>query len=193
MAMIIKEAKKLVMGNPEDTKTDLGPMITKSQYDTVVKYSNLAGQDCRLLYKGNIDNCNKKGLFLPLQIFETNSNHEIAQEEIFGPLLAVIKFKNEEEAINIANSTRYGLASAFWTKDLSRAIRMANALESGFVWGNTVHSLFRDVFYGGLKQSGIGQELGIEGLKAFMQQKCIYFYAGNSSIPSIKSKIQNKH
>ena len=180
--MIIEETKKLVMGNPEDTKTDLGPMITKSQYDTVVKYSNLAKKDCNLLYKGSIENCNKKGLFLPVEIFETNSEHTIAQEEIFGPLLTVIKFKQEEEAVNIANGTRYGLASAFWTKDLARAVRMANVLESGFVWGNTVHTLFSDVPYGGLKQSGIGQELGTEGLKAFMQQKCIYLYTGKDKL-----------
>jgi len=180
--MIIQEAKKLVMGNPEDAKTDLGPMITRSQYDTVVKYSNLAKKECMLLYEGDIDTCNKKGFFLPVEIFETDSEHTVAQEEIFGPLLTVIRFKNEKEAIRIANGTRYGLASAFWTQNLSRAIRMANALESGFVWGNTVHTLFSDVPYGGLKQSGIGVELGIEGLKAFMQQKCVYLYTGNGKL-----------
>lgn len=182
MPMVIKEAKKLVMGDPEDVKTDLGPMITKGQYNKVREYSNLAKKECKLLYAGNIDNCNKQGLFLPVEIFEADRDHKIAQEEIFGPLLTVIKFKNEEEAITIANGTQYGLASAFWTQNLSRAVRMANALESGFVWGNTVHALFSDVPYGGLKQSGIGQELGVEGLKAFMQQKCCYLYTGNDKL-----------
>lgn len=182
MPMVIEEARKLVVGQPEDTKTDLGPIITKSQYDTVLKYSNLAKRDCSLIYEGNVDNCHKKGFFLPVQIFEVNSAHKIAREEIFGPLLAVIRFKDEEEAIKIANATRYGLASAFWTQNLARAINMAQALESGFVWGNAVHTLFSDVPYGGLKESGIGQELGIEGLKAFMQQKCVYIYTGKDRL-----------
>lgn len=176
--MIIKEAGKLVMGDPENVKTDLGPMITRPQYDKVREYSELARKECKLLYAGNTTNCDKRGLFLPVEIFAADHGHKIAQEEIFGPLLTVIKFKNEEEAIAIANETEYGLSSAFWTQNLSRAVRMANALESGFVWGNTVHALFCDVPYGGLKQSGTGQELGVEGLKAFMQQKCCYLYTG---------------
>ena len=77
---------------------------------------------------------------------------------------------------------QYGLSSAFWTRDLARAVRIAHALESGFVWGNTVHTLFSDVPYGGLKQSGIGVELGLEGLKAFMQQKCVYLYTGKDKL-----------
>jgi acyl-CoA reductase-like NAD-dependent aldehyde dehydrogenase len=102
----------------------------------------------------------------------------IAREEIFGPVLSVIPFDTEEEAVRIANDTDYGLGAGLWTSDVSRASRVADVLEAGSVWVNTYADLFSNVPFGGIKQSGLGKELGEGGIDAFTETRTTYLRRG---------------
>ena len=116
----------------------------------------------------------KKGYFVEPTVFSNVQDHmRIAKEEIFGPVQQIIKFSSIEEAIDRANNSTYGLAAAVFTNDLSEALYVANALESGHVWINDILSLRPNTPFGGYKQSGIGRELGWEGLLSYMEPKTI--------------------
>ncbi len=174
------------VGNPEDPTTTMGPVINEAQLEKVLRYIHIgqeegaemvcpvptAGRDGggRLTGEG-YDN----GLFVQPTIFDGVTNGmQIAQEEIFGPVLSVITFKDETEALRIANDTVYGLAAAVWTKNIDTAFRMAKGIQAGTVWVNAYHSVGLPYMpYGGYKQSGIGRELGHEGLEEYMETKAI--------------------
>jgi acyl-CoA reductase-like NAD-dependent aldehyde dehydrogenase len=113
-----------------------------------------------------------KGLFIEPTIFtEVDNRMTIAQEEVFGPVLSILPFENEDEAIEIANATRYGLASGVWTKDLSRAMRMSRSIRSGTVWVNTYRAVAVQAPFGGFKESGFGRERGEVALDEFTTTK----------------------
>jgi acyl-CoA reductase-like NAD-dependent aldehyde dehydrogenase len=118
-----------------------------------------------------------QGLFVQPTIFDRVTNTmTIAQEEIFGPVLSVITFKDADEALRIANDTVYGLAAAVWTRDVNVAFKMAKGIQAGTVWVNAYHSAGLPFMpYGGYKQSGIGRELGREGLHEYLETKAIQF------------------
>lgn len=183
---LVRLAGRLRVGLPQHRTTHLGPMISKEQYEKVQSYVSLAQQSAEPVFVGKLPpGLPKKGLFIPPHIFRvTDPNARIAQEEIFGPVLSVIPFENEQEAVRIANGTLFGLSAAFWTSDLSRAHRMARSLKAGVVWGNTVHLLPPDMPYGGIKQSGLGAESGIEGMLDFMTAKSVIIATGGR-VPSL--------
>ncbi|MBI2913419.1 MAG: aldehyde dehydrogenase family protein, partial [Chloroflexi bacterium] len=116
-----------------------------------------------------------KGYFFEPTIFDRVDNRmKIAQEEIFGPVLSVIPFKDADEALRIANDTMYGLAAAVWTKDIDRAFKFAKGIQAGTVWINCFHTAgIPQMPFGGYKQSGIGRELGQEGLELFLETKSV--------------------
>jgi aldehyde dehydrogenase (NAD+)/betaine-aldehyde dehydrogenase len=115
------------------------------------------------------------GLFVQPTIFDgVRNDMKIAQEEIFGPVLSVMTFKDADDALRLANDTIYGLASAVWTRDINTAFKMAKGIQAGTVWVNSYHSAGLPYMpYGGYKQSGLGRELGHEGLEEFMETKSI--------------------
>ena len=175
--------KTVKVGNPEDPATTMGPVINEAQLEKVVRYVHV-GQDegASMLCGGGrltgpgYDN----GLFVQPTIFDNVTNDmAIAREEIFGPVLSVLTFKDTDEALRLANDTIYGLASAVWTQDLNTAFKMAKGLQAGTVWVNSYHSAGLPFMpYGGYKQSGIGRELGHEGLEEYMETKAIQFKLG---------------
>jgi len=183
---LVKRARKLRIGNPQSRQTHLGPMISRDQYQKVQGYIELAEQTCERLYVGRLPKgLSKKGLFIAPRIYRVpDPRCRIAQEEIFGPVLSVIPFRSEAEAVRIANSTPYGLSAAFWTRDVSRVQRLAKALKAGLVWGNTVHALPPDVPYGGIRQSGLGAESGLEGMLDFMVAKSVLIDT-SGNVPSL--------
>jgi len=169
-------ARNAVLGDPFDSSTQIGPMATKAEYDKVLRYVEAGKQSgAKLVAGGGTRKINGKGLFIEGTIFANATNDmKISREEIFGPVLPVIPFDTEEEAIRIANDTPYGLASGIQTGNLSRALRLADKIKAGTVWINTWHKYHPNGPFGGYKLSGYGREQGAEALESYTQYKTIW-------------------
>ncbi len=185
---LVERAKTIKMGNPLDPQTEMGCAANRVQFERILSMINDAqGQGATLLTGGQaatgpgIDG----GLFIEPTIFGNATNTmRLAREEIFGPVLAVIPFDTEEEAIAVANDSPYGLASGVWTQDLSKAMRMVSALHTGVVWVNTYRTSVPQAPFGGMKDSGFGRERGAEGLKEFLTTKNVMVdYSGDARDP----------
>lgn len=172
----VKRTKNLVVGDPLDANTNLGALVSEGHMNKVLSYIELAKQEGgtiltggkRIKVKGRCEN----GFFVEPTVI-TGLNHlcRTNQEEIFGPVVTILPFDTEEEAVMMANSTPYGLAATIWTENLSRAHRVAQQVKSGIIWINCW--LLRDLRtpFGGMKQSGVGREGGWEAMKFFTEAK----------------------
>jgi aldehyde dehydrogenase (NAD+) len=172
---MIDKMKKMKIGDPMDKDTDIGPLVSQKQQKRVLDYIELGKKEgAKLAYGGNVP-AGLNGFFVEPALFvDVKNDMRIAKEEIFGPVLSVIKVDDEKQAIDIANDSSYGLAGGVWSRDISKAADIANKLRAGTVWVNEWHLLNDFVPFGGYKQSGIGRELGIEGIKAYTETKHIY-------------------
>ncbi|MFC4349620.1 aldehyde dehydrogenase [Kordiimonas lipolytica] len=174
MAKVLEAAKGWVPGDPLDPKTNLGAIVDDSQYSRVLSYIETAGKDGgKLATGGAAARTETGGYFIQPTIFDgVTPEMTIAKEEIFGPVLAVIEFDGEEEAIEIANNTIYGLAAAVWSKDISRAHRMARALQAGTIWVNCWDPTGDlSIPFGGYKQSGFGRDKSLHALDKYTNLK----------------------
>ena len=168
--------KRIRLGHGLTQGVNAGPVINEFQLNRILDYIETGRQEAKLVTGGQraADGDLAKGYFIQPTIFDrVPAEARIAQEEIFGPVLAVQTFKNEDEAAEVANSTVYGLAGAVWTNDISKAIRMAKKIKSGMVWVNTFGKLYPAGEMGGFKQSGLGRQYGLEGLFEFTEMKHI--------------------
>ncbi len=175
--------KTVKVGNPEDPATTMGPVINEQQLEKVVRYVHVGQEEgAQMLCGGGrlTGDAYDRGLFVQPTIFDNVKNDmAIAREEIFGPVLSVLTFRDADEALHLANDTVYGLASAVWTKNIDTAFKMAKGLQAGTVWVNSYHSAGLPFMpYGGYKQSGVGRELGHEGLDEYMETKAIQIKLG---------------
>lgn len=170
------KAKAAVLGDPLDQRTQVGPMASKAEFDKVMGYVESGKQSsAKLAAGGNSRKINGKGLFIEPTVFaEATNDMKISREEIFGPVIPVIRFKGEEEAIRLANDTPYGLASGIQTGNLARALRLADRINAGTVWLNTWHRYHPNAPFGGYKMSGYGREQGHEALESYTQYKSIW-------------------
>jgi betaine-aldehyde dehydrogenase len=177
IAKLSKEAQRLKIGNAIDYTTEFGPLVSREHRDSVLKFIEQGKKEgARLVCGGKIGDVAdfEKGAFLEPTIFaDVKNSMAIAQEEIFGPVLCVIKFSSAEEAVRIANDSKYGLAAMVWSKNLKKAESVAQSLRCGTVWINTYGGFYNEAPFGGYKQSGVGRELGVEGLLDCMQVKHI--------------------
>lgn len=170
--LLLSKTKKLKIGDPGDPGTDIGPLISSKQKKRVLDYIEIGKKEAKLVAGGGVPSDLKKGYYVEPTIFAGVSNQaRIAREEIFGPVLCVLKAKDAEDALKIANDTDYGLAAMVWTKDLRLATDMAGRLRAGTVWINTYGGFYNEAPFGGYKQSGFGRELGREGLNELTQTK----------------------
>ncbi|MDR3553649.1 MAG: aldehyde dehydrogenase family protein [Syntrophobacteraceae bacterium] len=170
--------ESLIVGDGRDERTQMGPLISRKQMETVLEYIELGKQEGNLITGGyrlqgpEYD----RGFFVAPTLFtDLENDSRLVQEEIFGPVLIAQKFHTEEEAIEIANGTRYGLAAAVWTLDVNRAIRVAKAMQAGTVWVNSYRKTYCQAEFGGYKESGAGRTTGIEGMLECTQLKHINF------------------
>lgn len=179
---LLEVASSARMGDPMSADTQVGPVTTPPQFKKVLDYIEVAQQEGATAVlggkKGTASECGN-GWFVEPTIFTgVRNDMRIAQEEVFGPVLSIIAFEDEADALRIANDVRFGLAAAVWTTDIGRAIRMSEKLQAGTVWVNTYRALSFMVPFGGYKDSGLGRENGIEAVKAFLQTKSVWINTG---------------
>jgi aldehyde dehydrogenase (NAD+) len=175
---MIAKARGMKVGNPMQVSTDLGPLVSKKQREIVLGYIGKGKREWATLATGggvpSSSEC-ANGFFVEPTIFDNVDNRStIAQEEIFGPVLSVIRYKTTEDAIRMANDSVYGLAGGVWSRDPERGMHVAGQLRAGTVWINEWHLLNERAPFGGYKQSGIGREFGIDGLKEYTEAKHIH-------------------
>jgi acyl-CoA reductase-like NAD-dependent aldehyde dehydrogenase len=177
-ARLIEMARTLKMGDPANASTQIGPIATEPQFQKVLHYIEVAkadGAQCALGGAVASGPGLTGGMFVQPTIFtDVKSDMRIAQEEVFGPLLAVIGFDDEKEAVAIGNDVIYGLAAGVWTKDIGRAVRMSKALQAGTVWINTYRAYSAMAPFGGMKHSGVGRESGHDAIHEFLETKSVW-------------------
>lgn len=186
ISKFVEKAKSIKLGDPFDKGTHMGAIIDQGQLDTIDGYVQSAIEDGAEILAGG-KKVQPEGFkngfwYEPTVIANVSHDMKVVQEEIFGPVVVVMKFKDEKEAIKLANDTDFGLGSAIWTKDGARATRVANQIQAGIVMINCPFSAFPGTPFGGYKQSGFGRELSIESLDLYTETKSILSYYGSRPI-----------
>ncbi len=181
-AKLVERVNNIKVGHPLDPATEIGPLVTEEHYNKVTSYFDIAREDGATVAAGGVK-VGDEGYFVRPTLF-TNANNQmrIAREEIFGPVLTAIPFSTEEEALQIANDTQYGLTGYVWTNDLTRALRFTDKLEAGMIWVNSENVRHLPTPFGGVKASGIGRDGGDWSFEFYMEQKHIGFATGQHKI-----------
>jgi betaine-aldehyde dehydrogenase len=167
IGLLVEATKKFRVGDPEAAGTDMGPLISAEQRQKVGSYVNGAP-----LFRG--DAPDGAGFWFPCTLIEASNRDRVAQEEVFGPVAAIIPFDDEEDAVRIANETPFGLSGSVWTRDSARSLRVARAIETGVLSVNSNSSVRVVTPFGGFKQSGFGRELGMHGMDGYSDVKNVY-------------------
>jgi len=167
---------KIRLGDPMNRDTKMGPLVSKEHLERVEGYIAIGRKEAKLIAGGRRPSSKelKNGYFVEPTMFECDNKARIAREEIFGPVVACIPFKNEDDALQIANDTPYGLAAAVWSRDIFRCLRMVKSLRAGIVWVNTMQPCYVEAPWGGYKQSGHGRELSLHGVEEFLETKQVH-------------------
>ncbi len=161
MEQALARVARINMGNPLDTETMMGAQASKDQYEKIISYIDIGKQEGAKCLTGGKPYRNKEypyGFYIEPTIFEGNNKMRVFQEEIFGPVLSVTKFKDETDAVQIANDVLYGLGAGLWTRDMHQAYQIARRIEAGRIWINCYHLYPAHAAFGGYKQSGVGRE-----------------------------------
>ena len=176
-----KAKDTFIPGDPLDPKTTMGPLVSRQQQNRVNRYIEIGEQEgATVAYRAELADGLEKGFYVPPILFtNVNNKMKIAREEIFGPVAAVIPFKDVEEAINIANDSIYGLAASIWTSNISTAHKFARDIEAGVVWVNCFDRGDMTKPWGGFKQSGFGRDKSFEALLNYTQTKSVWVHLGN--------------
>jgi len=169
------KTKTIRLGPGIERETKMGPLVSAEQRDRVRTYQELGKKEAKIAAGGGVPKQFGKGWYVePTIFYDVDNSARIAQEEIFGPVMSVIPFKDEAQALQIANATPYGLAAAVWTRDIYKAFRVVRQLEAGVVWVNHMQPTMLEAPWGGYKMSGFGRELGHWGVEEYLETKQVY-------------------
>jgi betaine-aldehyde dehydrogenase len=168
------KAKTIRLGPGIERETKMGPLVSAEQRDRVRKYQEIGKKEAKVAAGGGAPKFDKGWYVEPTIFYDVDNNARIAQEEIFGPVMSVIPFKDEAQALEIANATPFGLAAAVWTRDIFKAFRVVKQLEAGIVWVNHMQPTMLEAPWGGYKMSGFGRELGHWGVEEYLETKQVY-------------------
>lgn len=175
---LLEVTKRAKAGDPTKPDTRVGPVATRPQFEKVMSYIGIAKEEGAVCVAGGRaltgEGYGVGQIVEPTIFTEVTNDMRIAQEEVFGPVLAVLRFEDETHAIRIANDIKFGLAAGVWTKSLRRAMLMSEKLKAGTVWINNYRSTSYTTPFGGFKDSGIGREGGIEAVKEYMEVKSVW-------------------
>ncbi|MGA0233923.1 MAG: aldehyde dehydrogenase family protein, partial [Saprospiraceae bacterium] len=188
---LTERVNNLKLGHPLDPHTEVGPLIHQSHQSKVLSYADLAKEEGAKILAGGKAPGGKlaQGCYVkPTLVEGVKPEMRIGQEEVFGPFLSVMKFSTEEEAVQIANSVRYGLTAYIWTKDTGRAQRMARDVEAGMVWVNSENVRHLPTPFGGVKYSGIGRDGGEYSFEFYMETKNISIAYDTHTVPQLGKK-----
>ena len=169
MELLEPAVKGIKVGNPDDPATEMGPIISRRQWERV---SSFVTDDVKIAFRGSCPE--GTGFWFPPTVLESAETDRAYREEIFGPVVTVVRFTDEDDAIRMANDTEYGLSGSIWTRDIGRALRVARAVEGGNLSVNSHSSVRYSTPFGGFKQSGLGRELGPDALNAFTETKNVF-------------------
>ncbi|MEC5187827.1 5-carboxymethyl-2-hydroxymuconate semialdehyde dehydrogenase [Geobacillus thermodenitrificans] len=176
---------QIVIGDPMNPATELGPLIHRAHWERVNRYIEIAKQEGADVYAARVPEGLEKGNFVPpTLLLGCHNRMKVAQEEIFGPVMAVMAFADEQEAIRLANDVKYGLAAYVWTNDMKRGHRVAQAIESGMAWVNSPNVRDLRIPFGGTKYSGIGREGGHYSFDFYTEVQVVHVAVGDPPIPS---------
>jgi betaine-aldehyde dehydrogenase len=174
---MVEKAKTIKLGPGLEKDTKMGPVVSREQLERVTRYQEIGKKEAKVAVGGGRpkEAALQRGYFVePTIFYDVSNSATIAREEIFGPVMAVIPFEDEAEALRLANDTRYGLAAAVWSRDIFRCLRMVKRLEAGIVWVNHMQPTYVEAPWGGYKMSGIGRELGPWGAEEYLQVKQVH-------------------
>lgn len=181
---LAEKAAAIKLGDPRDPTSEMGTVASQAQYDKVLQYIEIAKAEGAVLAAGGTrpdDPALAKGLFVKPTVFtEVTNDMRIAREEVFGPVASLIRFRDEDEAVRIANDTSFGLAAGVWTRDVALAHRMVRRLRAGTVWINNYRKVNYVAPFGGFKDSGLGRENGIHAVDAYTEVKTVWIDTGNT-------------
>ena len=170
-----EKTKRIKLGPPLDRNTKMGPLVSKDQYERVTSYLEIGKKEAKVAAGGSRAKQFSKGYYVePTIFYDVDNSARIAREEIFGPIASVIPFDGENNAIQIANDTPYGLAAAVWTRDIYKAFRVVKSFRAGIIWVNHMQPTYVEAPWGGYKQSGFGRELGPWGLEEYLETKQVF-------------------
>jgi acyl-CoA reductase-like NAD-dependent aldehyde dehydrogenase len=178
VAQFSEKAKALRVGDPLDPETQMGSLISAAHRDRVHGYVDKGREEGAEVVTGGEPTDGKGAFYPPTVLAGVESGMTVAQEEIFGPVVTVIPFEDEKDAVRIANDSRYGLYATVWTGDPARGHRLARQIKAGTVGINMPYTAFPGIPFGGYKQSGFGRELGIEALELYLETKSVITSTG---------------
>ncbi|GAA3848744.1 aldehyde dehydrogenase [Streptomyces sedi] len=171
--LVAERASRIRLGDPLDAETEMGPVANRPQYDKIRRHLDTAAAEHATLVCGGVDEA-LGGYFVKPTVLSVSPGDTVFREEVFGPVLSVVPFADEEEAVALANDTPYGLAAGVWTTDVHRAHRVAARLRAGSVWINAYRAVAPSVPFGGFGDSGLGRENGVDSLGPYLEEKAVW-------------------